>query len=108
MGMTSPKIDLKQMQDLKFKETSGHFNPYQGLNFGGQAGDEIHIWTGAKGYIHSTKERNGDQKKSQFKIIHRKQPQGKQYDTGGHLMPTFKKNSKAKSRLINQEVTGVA
>lgn len=46
---------------------------------------------GIKGYTHSTKERNGDQKKSQFKIIHRKQPQGKQYDTGGHLMPTFKK-----------------
>lgn len=43
MGMTGPKIDLKQMQDLKFKETSGHFNPNQGLNFEGQAGDEIHI-----------------------------------------------------------------
>ena len=41
--MKGPKIDLKQMQDLKSKETSGHFNPYQGLNFGGQAGDEIHI-----------------------------------------------------------------
>lgn len=50
--MKGPKIDLKQMQDLKFKETSGHFNPYQGLNFGGQAGDEIHIWTGTKGYVY--------------------------------------------------------
>ena len=35
MGMTGPKTDLKQMQDLKFKVTSGHFNPYQGLNFEG-------------------------------------------------------------------------
>lgn len=29
-----------EMQNLEFKETSGHFNPYQGLNFGGQARNE--------------------------------------------------------------------
>lgn len=41
--MIGPKIDLKQMQHLKFKETSGHFNPYPGLNFGGQDRGEAHI-----------------------------------------------------------------
>lgn len=53
MGLTRPKIDLKQRQDLKFEETSGRFNPYQGLNFGGQARDEAHIWTGTKAYIYA-------------------------------------------------------
>ena len=48
------------------------------------------------------------EEESNLKLYTGKQPQGKQYDTGGHLMPTFKKNSKAKSRLINKEVIGVA
>lgn len=40
MGTTGPKRDLKERQDLKSKETSGCFNPYQGLNVGGQARGE--------------------------------------------------------------------
>lgn len=52
--------------------------------------------------------RGGDQKKSQFKIIHRKQPQGKQYDTGTPNANVPRKTQRQSPGLINQEVTGVA
>lgn len=42
MGMTGSNTGLKEMQESEYKETCGHFKPYQGLTFGEQARDEAH------------------------------------------------------------------